>query len=95
MTPVGPRDPEGVLPAGQPHHEQGDGHHVTLVPVVLQVELDLLEDVDLLVCKEALGVDRQKVNCEPSSSYSFKSFNNKEDDEILLIINIPLVINAQ
>ena len=66
-------------PAGQPDHEQGDGHHVTLVPVVLQVKLDLLEDVDLLVCKEALGVDRQKENCEPSSSYSFKSFNNKQD----------------
>ena len=48
------------LPAGQPHHKQGDGHHVALVPVVLQVELDLLEDVDLLVGEEALGVDTQR-----------------------------------
>lgn len=42
-------------PAADPHDEQEDGHHVTLVPVVLHVQRELLHQVGVLVGEEALA----------------------------------------
>lgn len=42
------------LPARNPDNKEEDGNHVTLVPVVLNVQFELFQDVHLFVCEKTL-----------------------------------------
>ena len=43
------------LPAGHPHNKKTYGHHVTLVPVIFNIELQLFQDVGVLIREETLS----------------------------------------
>lgn len=51
----------GYRPTGDTNNEQEDGHHITLVPVVLHIQSKLLHQACVLVCKEALAEGRSLV----------------------------------
>lgn len=43
-----------TVPAGYTHHKEGDGHHITFVPIVLHIEFEFFKDVGVLISEKAL-----------------------------------------
>lgn len=48
------------VPAGQPHDKETYGHHITFVPVVFNIELQLFQDAGVLIREETLNRREQR-----------------------------------